>query len=171
MVMANEPGTVYQVLSRLTRLGLGGAMGSGTQRVSWIHIEDLLRAVDFLMADPFLTGVFNVTAPEFPNNRGMMSVFRTVVGMPLGLPAARWMLGIGARLLRTETELVLKSRWAEPLRLRDEGFRWRWGKLADAVADLQARRGLQGFFRASAPRSTGARAWLPETGAGTVSRH
>ena len=164
MVMANEPGTVYQVLSTLTRWGLDGAMGHGTQRVSWIHIEDLLRAVDFLIADPFLTGVFNVSAPDFPDNGRMMSIFRTVVGMPLGLPAARWMLELGARMLRTETELVLKSRWAEPLRLRDEGFRWRWGRMADAVADLEARRGLKGFFRAPAPRTTGARAWVPEGG-------
>ena len=161
MVMANEPGTVYQVLTKLTSRGLGGTMGPGTQRVSWIHIGDLLRAVDFLIADAFLTGVFNVTAPDFPDNRRMMAAFRSVVGMPVGLPAARWMLEIGARLMRTETELVLKSRWAAPLRLRDEGFRWRWGQLDHALADLENRRGLEGFFREIGMRATGAKAWLP----------
>jgi hypothetical protein len=71
------------------------------------------------------------------------------------------MLEIGARLLGTETELVLKSRWAEPLRLRDAGFRWRWGRTVDAVADLHGRRGLDGFFRPAAGRSAGAKIWLP----------
>jgi hypothetical protein len=163
MVMANEPGTVYQVLSSLTRFGLGGIMGRGTQRVSWIHMEDLLRAIDFLMADSFLSGIFNLSAPDIPNNRRLMGVFRAVVGMPIGLPAVRWMLEIGARVLQTETELILKSRWAEPLRLRDEGFHWRWGRIEDAVADLVVRPGLQGFFRNPARRSAGARAWLPAT--------
>ncbi len=161
MVLANEPGTVFDVLHKLTRFGLGGAMGGGNQRVSWIHMEDFLRAVEFLVNDPFLDGTLNVTAPEFPTNRGLMRVFRNVVGMPVGLPATRWMLEIGARLLHTEPELVLKSRWAEPLRLRDAGFRWRHAACADAVADLLARRGLLGFFRPANGRSAGAKVWLP----------
>jgi NAD dependent epimerase/dehydratase family enzyme len=102
-----------------------------------------------------------VTAPEFPTNREWMQTFREAVGMPLGLPATKWMLKIGAYFMHTETELVLKSRWAEPLRLRDAGFRWRWSRTVDAVADLHGRRGLDGFFRAASERSVGARVWLP----------
>jgi NAD dependent epimerase/dehydratase family enzyme len=124
-------------------------------------MEDFLRAVEFVVNDPFLSGVVNVTAPEFPNNREWMEIFRNAVGMPIGLPASRWMLEIGARLMRTETELVLKSRWAAPLRLHDEGFRWRHARAADAVADLQGRRGLDGFFRPATARSVGAKVWLP----------
>jgi uncharacterized protein (TIGR01777 family) len=161
MVLANEEGTVYDVLRKLTACGLGGAMGGGKQRLTWIHMEDFLRAVDFAIKDRFLDGCINVTAPEFPSNREWMRTFREAVGMPLGLPATKWMLEIGARLMGTETELVLKSRWADSLRLRDAGFRWRWGRAVDAVADLQRRRGLDGFFRAAAERSAGARAWLP----------
>jgi uncharacterized protein (TIGR01777 family) len=161
MVLANEEATVFDVLRKLTACGLGGAMGGGAQRISWIHMEDFLRAVEFVVNDAFLSGAVNVTAPEFPTNREWMRIFRESVGMPIGLPASRWMLEIGARLMRTETELVLKSRWAEPLRLHDEGFRWRWSRAVDAVADLQARRGLQGFFRAAAGRSAGAKVWLP----------
>ncbi len=161
MVLANEPGTVFDVLRKLTARGLGGAMGDGGQRLSWIHMEDFLRAVEFVVNDAFLSGVVNVTAPEFPANREWMKIFRDSVGMPIGLPASRWMLEIGARLMNTETELVLKSRWAEPLRLHDEGFRWRWGRAVDAVADLQGRRGLQGFFRPATARSVGAKVWLP----------
>jgi len=161
MVLANENATVYDVLRKLTARGLGGPMGNGNQRISWIHMEDFLRAVDFVIQDPFLDGTINVTAPEFPTNREWMRTFREAVGMPLGLPAARWMLEIGARLMKTEPELVLKSRWADPVRLRDAGFRWRWGRTVDAVADLHGRRGLEGFFRPAAGRSAGAKVWLP----------
>jgi NAD dependent epimerase/dehydratase family enzyme len=138
-------------------------MAGGRQRVSWIHVEDFLRAVEFIIGDPFLDGTVNVTAPDFPTNREWMRIFRNAVGMPIGLPASRWMLEIGAKLMDSETELVTKSRWAEPLRLRDAGFRWRWARAADAVADLEPRRGLQGFFRSPASRSAGAKVWLPAT--------
>jgi uncharacterized protein (TIGR01777 family) len=161
MVLANERETVYDVLRKLTVRGLGGTMGGGNQRLSWIHMEDFLRAVDFVINDPFLDGTLNVTAPEHPTNREWMKTFREVVGMPLGLPATRWMLEVGAWFLGTETELVLKSRWAEAVRLRDAGFRWRWSKAADAVIDLQSRQGLRGFFKAASERSAGARVWLP----------
>lgn len=162
MVLANEPGTVFDVLSKLAARGLGGRMGSGRQRISWIHMEDFLRAVDFTIADPFLEGVVNVTAPSFPTNREWMACFRETVDMPLGLPAAEWMLKIGAWVMRSETELVLKSRWAKPLRLRDAGFTWRFAEAPAAIADLAQRRGLEGFFRAATSRSVGARGWLPE---------
>jgi len=162
MVLANEDETVYRVLRKLTFRGLGGTMGNGNQRTSWIHMEDFLRAVDFLIADPFLSGPINLTAPEFPTNREWMRSFREILGMPIGLPATRWMLEVGARLMRTETELVLKSRWAEPVRLHDAGFRWRWGKLATAITNLETRRGLEGFFKNPESRSLGARGWLPQ---------
>ena len=161
VVLANEESTVYDVLRKLSARGLGGAMGSGNQRVSWIHMEDFLRAVDFAINDPFLDGAINVTAPEFPSNRQWMQTFREAVGMPIGLPATGWMLEIGARLMGSEPELVLKSRWADPVRLRDAGFRWRWGHSADAVANLHSRCGLSGFFRPASTRSSGARSWLP----------
>lgn len=161
MVLANEPGTVYDVLTGLTNRALGGAMGGGNQRVSWIHMEDFLRAVDFISRDPFMDGIVNVTAPDFPSNSDLMRHFRETIGMPLGIPSAKWMLEIGAAFMNTETELVLKSRWADPLRLREAGFRWRHPRAADAIEDLGRRRGLSGFFRESERRSTGARAWLP----------
>jgi uncharacterized protein len=161
MVLANEKATVYDVLRKLSARGLGGAMSTGSQRISWIHMEDFLRAVEFVINEPFLEGGINITAPEFPTNREWMKMFREAVGMPFGLTAARWMLEIGAYFISTETELVTKSRWADPVRLRDAGFRWRWARPADAVADLEGRRGLQGFFRAGAARSVGAKVWLP----------
>jgi uncharacterized protein (TIGR01777 family) len=163
MVLANEPGTVYDVLTGLTNRALGGTMGSGNQRVSWIHMDDFLRAVEFVMRDPFIDGIVNATAPDFPTNRELMKSFRETVGMPMGIPSAKWMLGIGAAVMGTETELVLKSRWADPLRLREAGFRWRYAVATDAIEDLEHRKGLAGFFRESERRSAGARAWLPAT--------
>jgi uncharacterized protein (TIGR01777 family) len=160
MVLANEEGTVYQVLSRLAARGICGTMGNGRQRISWIHMDDFLRAVDFALANPFLDGTINVTAPEFPENQEWMRIFRREAGMPIGLPAAQWMLEIGAWFMRTETELVLKSRWANPVRLRDAGFRWRWQSAAAAIHDLRARKGLDSFFAASGRRSIGAKGWL-----------
>ncbi len=161
MVLANEEGTVFEVLRHLTRRGLGGTMGKGGQRVSWIHLDDFLAAVDFIAADPLLDGVFNLTAPEFPTNRELMRAFREQQGAPFGMPAAEWMLALGARFLHTETELVLKSRWADPRRLREEGFHWRWPQLTTALADLEGRHGLEGFFYQPERRSAGVRVWTP----------
>ncbi len=161
MVLANEPGTVYDVLTGLTNRALGGTMGDGNQRISWIHMDDFLRAIEFIARDPFFNGIANLTAPDFPANRDWMRYFRETVGMPIGLPAAKWMLRIGAAFMGSETELVLKSRWAYPLRLKQAGFRWRYAKAAEAIEDLESRRGLIGFFKESERRSAGARAWLP----------
>lgn len=164
MVMANEPGTVFDVLRKLTRRGLGGAMGDGRQRVSWIHMDDWLRAIDFLLADPWFDGAVNLTAPEWPVNRDLMRAFREAETMPIGLPATEWMLEIGARLMGTETELVLKSRWADPRRLREARFRWHFPRIESAIDDLRGRRGLEAFFRPVESRAMGAKAWLPGRG-------
>lgn len=161
MVLANEPGAVFDVLSKLTHFGLGGTMGVGTQRISWIHMDDFLRALGHIIDDVLLQGVVNLTSPHFPTNREWMSYFRDAIGMPIGLPASRWMLEIGARALGTETELVLKSRWAAPRRLQEGGFRWRWNDAGEAIVNLVNRKGLDGFFEVAAKRTVGARAWGP----------
>lgn len=163
MVLANEENTVFEKLTQLTRYGLGGNMGDGQQRVSWIHMEDFLRSIDFLTKNPFLEGIYNISSPDSPTNAELMKTFREVYQMPIGIHANRWMLEIGAAMMGTETELVLKSRWADPLRLREAGFRWRHPSVQDAVPDLQKRIGVDGFFHAPEKRSAGARAWLPVT--------
>lgn len=163
MVMANEPGTVFDVLRNLTRWGLGGTMGKGNQRISWIHMEDFLRIVRSMITRSFTDGTVNTTAPTFPTNRELMRNFREMVGMPIGLPATKWMLEVGAWALRTETELILKSRWGTPKRLMDSGFRWRWSEIGEALHDLESKPGLEAFFKPPKSRSMGARAWLPAT--------
>jgi NAD dependent epimerase/dehydratase family enzyme len=106
-----------------------------------------------------LDGVFNLTAPDCPTNRRMLDLLREKVAMPLGLPTAEWMIALGAFLMKTEPELVLKSRWVEPARLIDEGFVFRWPQWSNAVEDLLTREGLAGHFRESSRRSMGLRAW------------
>lgn len=136
MVLADEPGTVFSYLSNLARFGLGGKVGSGKQMVSWIHVDDFCRAMQWLMEHDEISGAINVTAPEPLCNSEIMRRFRKHVGMPVGLPATRWMAEIGAFLLRTETELILKSRWVVPTRLQEHGFvfkypemePWNWTK-------------------------------------------
>ncbi len=163
MVLANEPETVYDLTTKITKRLLGGTMGQGTQKVSWIHIEDLLRAVDHIARDPFFEGIVNITAPHFPTNAEWTRYFRETAGIPIGFPTAKWMLEMGAAFMDTETELVTKSRWAVPQRLQETGFRWRYPKAGPAIENLEARRGLNGFFKTHEKRSVGAQVWLPAT--------
>ncbi len=136
MVLGNAKNSVVPVLTRLSRLGLGGKMGSGRQFVSWIHQQDFCRAVEWIVAHENLSGHINITAPNPIPNREMMKIFRKVCGAPFGLPATEWMLELGAFLMRTETELILKSRRVVSRRLLELGFEFRFPNFADAVRDL-----------------------------------
>ncbi len=139
MVFGPKPGTVLRVLRRLARLGLGGSMASGRQYVSWIHEEDFCRAMDWLLSHENLAGGFNICSPNPVTNRDMMAAFRRAVGAPFGLPAAEWMLEVGAFFLRTETELMIKSRRVVPGRLLASGFRFNFPHLNEALAELEKR--------------------------------
>lgn len=141
MVLGHARNSVFPVLRRLTRLGLGGRMGSGEQFVSWLHETDFLRAVEFLIAHEELSGAVNFAAPNPVPNHELMRAFRELVGMPIGLPATRWMLEVGAFFLRTETELILKSRRVVPGRLLRAGFEFRLPELRGALEDLQGSAG------------------------------
>lgn len=129
-------GGVFPVLRRLARFGLGGRMGSGRQFVSWVHIADFLRAVEWLLAQDDFSGPVNLAAPNPLPNAEMMRVMRETVGVPVGLPATEWMLEVGAVFLRTETELILKSRRVVPGRLLAAGFQFQFPEMRAAVRDL-----------------------------------
>lgn len=161
MVLANEDETAFRVFRRLVRRGFGGRMGSGKQRVSWIHMDDFLAAIDHIASDPCCDGLVNLVSPDSPTNAEMMRFFREQEGMPIGVPASGWMVQWGARLLGTDADFVLRSRFTDPLRLRESGFRWRWPHLDAALADLDAREGVDGFFRQPERRSAGVRVWVP----------
>ena len=137
LVLGLARNSVFPVLRRLARLGVGGRMGSGEQFVSWLHETDFLRAVEFLIAHEELSGPVNFAAPNPVPNHELMRAFRELVGMPLGLPATAWMLEVGAFFLRTETELILKSRRVVPGRLLKAGFEFLFPELRGALAELQ----------------------------------
>jgi len=143
MVMSPDPGGVFSVLSNLVRTGLGGSIGSGRQFVSWMHDLDYCRATDLLLAQPEITeetnGVVNMTAPEPLPNRDFMRVLREAWHMPVGLPAAEWMIEIGTFLMRSESELVLKSRRVVPTLLLKHGFEFAFPTWPAAARDLVAR--------------------------------
>ena len=136
MVMTPDPGGVFDVLLRLVRWWLGGSAGSGRQFVSWVHGQDFVRAIDWLIARDDLSGPVNVAAPSPVPNAEFMRVLRRAWGARFGLPAAGWMVGLGAWVMRTESELVLKSRRVIPGRLLESGFTFDFPDWAVAAADL-----------------------------------
>jgi hypothetical protein len=136
MVMSPDPGGVFDTLLGLARRGLGGRAGDGRQYVSWIHDRDFVDAVRWLIRHEGVEGAVNLAAPHPLPNAEFMRVLREAWGIGFGLPAARWMLEIGAFFLRTETELILKSRRVVPGRLLNEGFSFRHGEWPEAARDL-----------------------------------
>lgn len=136
MIMSPDPGGIFDVLLGLVRRGLGGRAGDGRQYVSWVHHEDFVRALRWLIAHEELEGAVNVASPEPLPNAAFMGALRDAWGIRWGLPATRWMLEVGALFLRTETELVLKSRRVVPGRLLRHGFTFRHPAWPEAARDL-----------------------------------
>ncbi len=135
VVLSPDRGGIFDVLLGLVRRGLGGSSGNGRQYVSWIHDQDFVRSI-FWLLDHELEGPVNLAAPNPLPNAEFMRALRQAWGTRLGLPAAEWMLGIGAVFLRTETELVLKSRRVVPGRLLQEGFTFQFPTWPEAARDL-----------------------------------
>ncbi len=121
-IVLGPGGGVMRPFATLARLGLGGAMGTGTQKFSWIQVEDLYRAVRFLHLRTDLAGPVSIAAPDVVTNRDLMRAVRRTHGAPWGMPTPAWLLKLGAVLIRTEAELVLKSRWVASRKLLDAGF-------------------------------------------------
>ncbi|KQO99868.1 epimerase [Leifsonia sp. Leaf264] len=158
MAIVLGDGSVMPPLIRLARFGLGGpqvdgrwfstrarrANGTqhefrargGAQKFSWIHIADVAGAIDFLVEHPEIDGVVNVSAPHPSDNRTFMKTLRRVIGVRVALPAYRWMLEVGSAVIRTETELVLKSRWVVPERLTRAGYTFAYPELEPALRDI-----------------------------------
>ncbi len=152
------PGGALTPMLGLARLGLGGpqldgrwfgtrarrAAGvfhefrarGGRQRFSWIHVADVLRIILFLVEHPELDGIVNAASPNPVDNRTLMRTIRKVLGIPLGFPAFRWMTELGAIAIRTETELILKSRWVVPERLSEAGFSFEYPQLEGALRQI-----------------------------------
>ncbi|HEV8395191.1 MAG TPA: TIGR01777 family oxidoreductase [Vicinamibacterales bacterium] len=140
VTMSPDAGGPFDVLLGLVRCGLGGTTGDGHQFVSWVHHEDFVRAVRWLIDREDIDGAVNIAAPEPLPNAEFMRVLRAAWGAPVGVPVSGWVLDLGALLKRTETELVLKSRRVVPARLLDAGFAFRYPHWADAARNLVASR-------------------------------
>ena len=136
ITMSPDSGGAFDVLLGLVRHGLGGQCGDGRQYVSWIHEVDFIRAVYWLIEHEEMSGPINLAAPNPVPNAEFMRVLREAWGMRIGLPAAEWMLEIGALFLRTETELILKSRRVTPGLLADGGFEFQFPAWPEAARDL-----------------------------------
>ena len=141
MTMSPEAGGIFDTLLGLVRHGLGGKVGDGRQFMSWIHFEDFVRAIYWLIEHEDIDGVVNVAAPHPLPNAEFMRILREASHMPIGLPTTRWMLEIGAILMQTEPELILKSRRVVPGRLLEQGFTFKyphWPEAAHALCRLVA---------------------------------
>ncbi len=136
MIMSPDRGGILDVLLGLVRRGLGGRSGDGRQYVSWIHHEDFVRAVYWLIEHDDVDGAVNLASPNPLPNSAFMSALREAWGTRIGLPATAWMLELGAIVLRTETELILKSRRVIPGRLLQQGFSFRYPTWPEAARDL-----------------------------------
>ena len=164
MAIVLGDGSALVPLMMLTRFGLGGPQRDGRwfattarrnagtfhefrarggrQKFSWVHIRDVLGAIEFLRGREDIAGPVNIAAPNPSDNRTMMATLRRVLGVPVGLPAYRWMLEIGSAVIRTETELVLKSRWVLPERLLEAGYDFAFPELEPALRDIVGAREL-----------------------------
>ena len=136
MVMSPDRGGVFDVLLGLVRHGLGGRAGNGRQYVSWIHHQDFVQALYWIIKHDDLAGAINICAPDPLPNDKFMRILRQAHGIRFGLPATEWMLEIGTFFMQTETELVLKSRRVVPTRLLQSGFTFNFPTWPAAASDL-----------------------------------
>jgi uncharacterized protein (TIGR01777 family) len=139
MTMSPDRGGIFDVMLGLVKKGLGGTAGDGRQYISWIHERDFVRAVRWLIEREELTGAVNLASPNPLPNKEFMRILREVSGTKIGLPATRLMLEAGAFFMRTETELVLKSRRVVPTRLLESGFEFEFPEWREAAEDLYRR--------------------------------
>lgn len=136
IVIGKEPGGAMEYLINLSKLWLGGTQGSGQQFISWVHLEDFGRIVDFLIEQEHISGVINCAAPNPVTNQTFMKELRTAVGRSWGLPVPKFLLEVGAIFLRTQTELVLKSRKVVSKRLEEEGFQFKYARIQTAFKEI-----------------------------------
>lgn len=136
ITLSPDHGGIFDVMLGLVRKGLGGTAGDGRQYISWIHDKDFIRAVYWLIERDELDGAVNLASPNPLPNKEFMRILREAWGTKIGLPATKLMLEIGAFFMRTETELVLKSRRVVPTRLLESGFQFEFPDWEKAARDL-----------------------------------
>ncbi|MEJ7588545.1 MAG: TIGR01777 family oxidoreductase [Ferruginibacter sp.] len=136
MAITLGPGGVMIPYFNLLKFALGGQQGNGKQMYSWVHITDTCRMIEWLDQHTTLEGTFNCCSPGPVTNKVFMQTLRNATGHRVGLPAYTWMLRIGAAIIGTETELILKSRWVLPRKILATGFEFQYASLTKAVEDI-----------------------------------
>jgi uncharacterized protein (TIGR01777 family) len=136
MAITIGPGGILIPFFNLLKFGLGGKQGNGKQMFSWLHIEDLCRIIEWIDERKEMEGVYNCSSPNPITNSEFMSILRKATGHKFGLPAFEWMLKLGAPVIGTETELILKSRWVVPTKLQQTGFEFMYPGLKEAFNDI-----------------------------------
>ncbi|MEM9678838.1 MAG: TIGR01777 family oxidoreductase [Bacteroidota bacterium] len=134
-IVLGKHGGAFIPIKRLAQIGLGGRQSHGQQKVSWIHEHDFARTVEFLIEND-LKGVFNVCVPKPTTNAQLMKSLRRSLKIPFGISQPKWLLELGAKLINTETELVLKSRNVYPKRLLEQNFKFKYASLELALQSL-----------------------------------
>lgn len=137
-IVLGKDGGALQPIKKITQLGLSGKQGDGKQKFSWVHQDDFVRSLDFLIKNDTLKGPFNIVSPMVTTNSELMKYMRSVLKVPIGLPSSKPLLEIGAFIIRTETELLLKSRYVIPERLIKAGFTFTHPELKKALHNLLA---------------------------------
>lgn len=134
-IVLGKNGGAFLPIKMLTKLGLGGKQGEGNQFISWIHEKDFARAIEFII-EIKVTKIVNIVSPKPISNYHFMKTLRKSIGVSFGLPTSRFLLEIGSFFIRTETELVLKSRNVIPKRLQENGFKFEYKDLPSAFKNL-----------------------------------
>ena len=134
-IVLGKNGGAFIPLKTLAKIGFGGKQGKGNQFVSWIHENDFANAIDFIIQKE-ITGIINIVSPEPVRNTDFMKKLRKAVGFPFGIPMNKFLLEIGSFFIRTETELVLKSRNVIPKRLLENGFKFKFGNIDETFKKL-----------------------------------
>lgn len=135
ITLGKEGGVIDPYLN-LLKFGLGGFQGNGRQMYSWVHVADLMHMMEWLYEHPECSGTYNCAAPNPVTNKVFMATFRKATGHKFGLPAYAWMLKIGAALIGTEAELLLKSRWVLPTRITQAGYTFKYPELSGALQQI-----------------------------------
>lgn len=151
-IVLGKNGGALTPIRTLAKMGLGGKQGNGKQKFSWIHLADFLRSIDFILRNNQLSGPVNLVAPKPTTNSLLMEQVRNAVGIGFGLPAPKWLLEIGALFIRTETELVLKSRNVVPGKLLAGGFRFKYPQLGGAWQTYCPKAGFPVVAKPHSPR-------------------
>ena len=135
-IVLGKTGGAIKPLLTLAKFFLGGKQAGGEQFFSWVHEEDFARIVEFIIEHKELSGSINMVSPKPSRNKDLMKAIRKSVHRPFGLPMPKWMLEIGAVIIRTETELITKSRNVIPKKLTDAGFKFKYGDLQSALKQI-----------------------------------